>query len=112
MNAGLKAGKSGATIAEVVEAMNEGPVKAGFEKYCHPPYMRVRGHGLGLGSTLPGDLGPENQTVLEAGMTFVIHPNQFLPHTGYFMVGEPVVVTEHGLQPFTKRTPAIDSVAV
>jgi len=110
MAAGMKAGRPGVKISEVVEAMNEGPIKAGYEKYCHPPYMRVRGHGLGLGSSMPGDLGPENQTVLEAGMTFVIHPNQFLPQTGYFMVGEPVVVTDEGLKPFTKRIATLDSV--
>ncbi|MFI5266429.1 MAG: M24 family metallopeptidase [Chloroflexota bacterium] len=111
MLAGMSAGRPGVTVGRVVQAMNEAPTAAGFEKYCHPPYMRVRGHGLGLGSTLPGDLSLDNQTPLQAGMTFVIHPNQFLPDTGYLMVGEPVVVTDNGLQPFTKRTPGIDSIS-
>jgi Xaa-Pro dipeptidase len=111
MLAGMTAGRPGVTVSRVVQAMNEAPVEAGFERYCHPPYMRVRGHGLGLGSAMPGDLSLDNQTPLQAGMTFVIHPNQFLPDTGYLMVGEPVVVTESGLQPFTKRTPGIDSIS-
>ena len=107
---GMTAGKPGKMVGQVVQAMNAAPTKAGFEKYCHPPYMRVRGHGLGLGSTLPGDLGLDNQTKLQAGMTFVIHPNQFLPDTGYLMVGEPVIVTEGGLRPLTKRTPGLDTI--
>jgi Xaa-Pro aminopeptidase len=107
---GMTAGKPGTMVGQVVQAMNAAPTKAGFEKYCHPPYMRVRGHGLGLGSTLPGDLGLDNQTKLQAGMTFVIHPNQFLPDTGYLMVGEPVIVTDGGLRPLTKRTPGLDTI--
>jgi len=112
MLAGMSAGRPGATVGQVVQAMNHAPAAAGFEKYCHPPYMRVRGHGLGLGSTLPGDLSLDNQTPLRAGMTFVIHPNQFLPDAGYLMVGEPVLVTDGGLKAFTDRAPGIDSIEV
>lgn len=107
---GMSAGRPGVTVGQVVQAMNVAPTSAGFEKYCHPPYMRVRGHGLGLGSTLPGDLSLDNQTRLQGGMTFVIHPNQFLPETGYLMVGEPVIVTDEGLRPLTRRNPALDTV--
>ena len=30
---------------------------------------------------------------LEEGMIFVMHPNQYIPETGYLMCGEPVVIT-------------------
>ena len=96
----------------VVEAMNEPLMQAGFADYCRQPYMRVRGHGLGLGSTAPGDLTVENRTPLEAGMAFVLHPNQFLPGAGYLMVGEPVVVTEAGLRPLSQREPGLDAIPV
>jgi hypothetical protein len=45
-------------------------------------------------------------------MTFVLHPNQFLPGAGYLMVGEPVVVTEAGLRPLSQRQPGLDAIAV
>jgi Xaa-Pro dipeptidase len=112
LQAGMSAGRPGVPVGRVVQAMNQGPAAAGFEKYCHPPFMRVRGHGLGLGSTQPGDLGLDNQTQLQAGMTFVIHPNQFLPDAGYLMCGEPVVVTDEGLRPFSRRQPGIDEIEV
>ena len=32
-------------------------------------------------------------TVLEPDMVFMIHPNQYLPETGYLLCGEPVVLT-------------------
>ncbi|MDE3078226.1 MAG: M24 family metallopeptidase, partial [Chloroflexota bacterium] len=112
MLAGMRAGKPGATVREVVEAINEVVTQAGYGKYCFPPYMRVRGHGLGLGSIEPGDLTLDNEKPLEAGMTFVLHPNQYVPETGYLMVGEPVVVAEEGLRPLTHRPPALDSIEV
>jgi Xaa-Pro aminopeptidase len=34
--------------------------------------------------------------VIEANMVFVIHPNQYMPETGYMMCGDPVVVSESG----------------
>src|SRR2546430_9254889 len=37
-------------------------IEAGYEKYCRPPFMRVRGHGLGCGSFAPGSLEDDNQT--------------------------------------------------
>ena len=55
---------------------------------------RVRGHGLGCGSFAPGSLEDGNQTKLEEGMTFIIHPNQYLPETGYLTLGDTVVMTK------------------
>ena len=45
---------------------------------------------------MPGDVSVDNDTVLEPGMLFMVHPNQFLPETGYMMCGEPVLVTRSG----------------
>lgn len=112
MQAGLAAAAAGNTVAHVANQMNEAVAKHGFAEYCRPPYMRVRGHGLGSVSSLPGDIGTDNQMVLEEGMTFVMHPNQFLPGGGYMMVGEPVVITKTCAEPLTTRFSRLTSIPV
>jgi len=112
MQRGLKAAVPGATLAEVTEAMNGSLREAGYGDYCRPPYMRVRGHGLGLTSNLPGDIDTNNKTVLEEGMVFVMHPNQYIPETGYLMCGEPVVVTPEGARAFSTEMARPDRIAV
>ena len=79
MGAGLAAGRAGATVADVTRAINGVIQKAGYGDYCRPPYMRVRGHGLGITSDRPGDIVDTNTRVLESGMVFVMHPNQYIP---------------------------------
>lgn len=96
MRRGMEAAVPGATMAEVTEAMNEAFRKAGYGDYCRPPYMRVRGHGLGVTSDRPGDLVDDSQVKLEEGMVFVMHPNQYIPETGYLMCGETVVISHNG----------------
>ena len=103
MMAAMEAGTAGAKVSDVARAIDKVVARAGYEKYCRPPYMRVRGHGFGMGSMMPGAISEENDTVLEAGMTFVLHPNQYIPETGYLMVGEPVLVTDEGLRTLTSR---------
>ena len=68
----------------------------GYGEYCHPPHIRRRGHGLGFASVRPGDVALDNTTVLEPDMVFMIHPNQYLPETGYLLCGEPVLMTATG----------------
>ena len=83
---------------------------AGYGDYCRPPYMRVRGHGLGITSDLPGDLTAESEARLEEGMLFVMHPNQYIPETGYLMCGEPVVITPAGAKALSARAAELDCV--
>jgi len=106
----LAAGAAGNTVAHVANKMNEAVAKHGYGEYCRPPYMRVRGHGLGSVSSLPGDIGADNEMALEEGMTFVMHPNQFLPGGGYMMVGEPVVITKTCAEPLTTRYSRLTSI--
>jgi Xaa-Pro aminopeptidase len=68
---------------------------AGYEEYCHPPYMRSRGHSFGLGAI---DLNEDNELVLEKDMTMVVHPNQYIPEVGYLVLGECILVTENGIE--------------
>ena len=94
MGLGMDAAKTGAPASAVAVAINGAFIESGYEEYCRPPFMRVRGHGLGCGSFAPGSLEDENKTKLEEGMTFIIHPNQYLPETGYLTLGDTVVMGE------------------
>jgi Xaa-Pro aminopeptidase len=94
MGLGMEAAKTGAPASAIAAAINDTFIEYGYEQYCRPPFMRVRGHGLGCGSSAPGSLEDDNKTKLEEGMTFIIHPNQYLPETGYLTLGDTVVMTQ------------------
>ena len=94
MGLGMEAAATGAPASAVAAAITETFIEYGYEQYCRPPFMRVRGHGLGCGSFAPGSLEDANRTPLEEGMTYIIHPNQYLPETGYLTLGDTVVMTK------------------
>jgi len=104
MRLGLDAATPGTPASAIATAINRTLSEAGYEKFCRPPYMRVRGHGLGCGSPAPGNLEEENKTLLEEGMTFIIHPNQYLPETGYLTLGDTVLITKEGAKPMTRSS--------
>lgn len=110
MHAGQKAAVPGAPVRAVTEAMDGCFRAAGYGDYCRPPYMRVRGHGLGITSDLPGDIVSDSGVTLEEGMVFVMHPNQYIPETGYLMCGEPVVITPNGAEALSAREAQLDCV--
>lgn len=101
MLAGFAVARPGATMADICVAINDVLSAAGYEEYCYPPHIRRRGHGLGFGSIQPGDVALDNTTRLEPGMLFMIHPNQYLPETGYLLCGEPALITADGVQSLT-----------
>jgi Xaa-Pro aminopeptidase len=103
MQHGIAAARPGVPMAEVCRAINAVLEAQGYGEYCHPPHIRRRGHGLGFASTRPGDVSLDNATVLEPDMLFMIHPNQYLPETGYLLCGEPVVITAGGAQVLTRE---------
>jgi hypothetical protein len=111
MEAGFAAARPGATMADVCRAINAVLEAQGYGEYCHPPHIRRRGHGLGFGSIAPGDVALDNSTVLEPDMLFMIHPNQYLPETGYLLCGEPALITVRGAEPLTERQAALTEVA-
>lgn len=106
MNAGFCAARPGATMTDVCRAINTVLEAEGYGEYCRPPHIRRRGHGLGFGAIGPGDVALDNGTVLETDMLFMIHPNQYLPETGYLLCGEPAVMTSEGARALT-RTQAV-----
>jgi len=112
MRRGQAAAVPGASVRVVTQSMDDCFRAAGYGDYCRPPYMRVRGHGLGITSDAPGDLTIDSDARLEEGMIFVMHPNQYLPETGYLMCGEPVVVTPTGAQALSLRTATLDRIPV
>lgn len=95
----LKQVKSGVPASVISKAMNKVISEAGYGKYCYPPYMRARGHGFGVGSIAPGTVIDDDTTVtFEKGQVVVVHPNQYLPETGYLACGETVLVTDAGME--------------
>lgn len=96
---GLAACRPGTPVSEVVAAMDEVLTAGGLGEYCRPPHMRARGHALGLGCSLPGDLTAKSEERLVEGDYFVLHPNQYIPRSGYMLCGAPVSVGPGGARP-------------
>ena len=88
MHAGIQAKDVAIWINEVIGA-------AGYEKFCHPPYMRSRGHNFGLGYI---DLGETNEEILHEDTILVVHPNQMIPEVGYLACGLTVRITKDGVE--------------
>ena len=112
MQAGFAAAKPGATMADICRAMNVVLEAQGYGEFCHPPHIRRRGHGLGFGAIEPGDVALDNPTALEPDMLFMIHPNQYLPETGYLLCGEPATPTPQGAQALTRQHAALAEIAL
>ena len=112
MGEGLAIVRPGVRMAQVCQAINDRLSREGYAAYSQPPFIRRRGHGLGAGSILPGDVALDNDCVLEPGMLFMVHPNQFLPETGYMMCGEPVLVLADGAEVLTRRMAQLDEIAI
>lgn len=110
MNEGIARVRPGARLGDVCAAIDDHLSAAGYAQFSRPPFIRRRGHGLASGSTAPGDVSVDNDTILAPGMLFMVHPNQFLPETGYMMCGEPVLVTATGHEVLTRERAALASV--
>ncbi|HEY1503083.1 MAG TPA: Xaa-Pro peptidase family protein [Stellaceae bacterium] len=110
MQAGIQTIKPGIPMGDVAKAIDKVLSAEGYAEYCVPPHIRRRGHGLGHGSNAPGDVAPANETILQEDMVFVVHPNQYLPETGYLLCGEPVRVTATGVEQLSKKTAWLASI--
>ena len=95
----LKTVRPGSPAGALSQAMNKVISDAGYAEYCYPPYMRARGHGFGVGSIAPGAVIDDDTKVdLQENQVIVVHPNQYLPETGYLACGETVLVTQDGME--------------
>ncbi len=104
LEAGIAAVRAGVTAADIARAENDVFRKHGLGEYCSSKYTRVRGHGLGLMPDMKPAILEDVDTVLEPGMTIIVHPNTYHPEAGYMVLGDVVVVGEHGCEVLT-RTP-------
>jgi Xaa-Pro dipeptidase len=109
--AGLEACGPGVPVKEVTRVINELISGHGYAKYCKPPYMRTRGHAMGLGALVPADISDSSEVVLAPGMSFVLHPNQYMPEVGYFLCGDQVIVTKDGARALSPTAPALDAIS-
>ena len=107
MEQGFATAQPGRPMADVCRAINMVLEAQGYGEFCHPPHIRRRGHGLGFGSILPGDVALDNDITLEPDMLFMIHPNQYIPETGYLLCGEPAVLTPEGAVALTAKQAAL-----
>jgi Xaa-Pro dipeptidase len=112
MDKGFAAAQPGATMADVCRAINGVLEAEGYGEYCYPPHIRRRGHGLGFAAHGPGDVALDNATLLEPDMLFMIHPNQYLPETGYLLCGEPAVMNADGARALTSQKAALAEIPV
>ncbi|MBI2991807.1 MAG: M24 family metallopeptidase, partial [Deltaproteobacteria bacterium] len=102
----------GNKVGAIAQVMNQVFTAYGYEKYCRPPYMRVRGHGLGFLSMPFPEIVADNEAVIEEGLCFVVHPNQYLPETGYLMLGDTVWVEAHGPRRLTQTPMKLFSIDI
>jgi Xaa-Pro dipeptidase len=98
LEASLSVIRPGVMVGEVARIQNKIIEKDGYGEYCQPPFMRARGHGFGLGRI---EIDEDSSLVFAEGMSLVVHPNQFIPETGYLALGEHIIVTESGIERLT-----------
>jgi Xaa-Pro aminopeptidase len=99
LNESLQQIRFGAPASSITIAMNRVISDAGYAKFCAPPYMRSRGHGFGVGSIAPGgEIDDKMKVSLEKHQVIAVHPNQYIPETGYLACGETILVTDTGME--------------
>jgi Xaa-Pro aminopeptidase len=107
LEAGIATVRAGVTAGDVARAENDVFRKYGLEEYTTSAYTRVRGHGLGLFPDSKPHVLEDVTTVLEPGMTIVVHPNTYHPAVGYIVLGDSVIVTETGCEVLTGTARAL-----
>jgi Xaa-Pro dipeptidase len=98
LEAGIAAVRPGVRAADVAKAENDVFHKYGLGGYTTSQWTRVRGHGMGLFADSKPHLLEDVDTILEPGMTLIVHPNTYHPEAGYIVLGDAVLVTESGVE--------------
>jgi Xaa-Pro aminopeptidase len=101
MVAGINAVKPGVTASDIARAENEIFRREGLGDYVTNKYTRVRGHGLGLFVDTKPHILEDVQTVIEEGMTMIVHPNTYHPKVGYMVLGDSIIVNATGCDVLT-----------
>jgi Xaa-Pro dipeptidase len=111
LEAGVAAVRPGARAADVARAENDVFRKHGLGEYTTSQWTRVRGHGMGLFADSKPHLLEDVDTVLEPGMTLIVHPNTYHPDAGYIVLGDAVLVTDSGVEVLCKTPRQLFEVA-
>jgi Xaa-Pro aminopeptidase len=111
LQAGIAAVRPGARAADVARAENDVFRKYGLGEYTTSQWTRVRGHGMGLFPDSKPHILEDVNTLLEPGMTLIVHPNTYHPQAGYIVLGDAVVVTERGAEVLCKTPRELFEVA-
>jgi Xaa-Pro dipeptidase len=111
MEAGIAAVKPGVRAADVAKAENDVFRKHGLGEYTTSQWTRVRGHGMGMFADSKPHILEDVETVLEPGMTLIVHPNTYHPGAGYIVLGDAVVVTDSGVEVLCKTPRELFEVA-
>ena len=111
LEAGVAAVRPGVHAADVAKAENDVFRKYGLGEYTTSQWTRVRGHGMGLFADSKPHILEDVDTVLEPGMTLIVHPNTYHPDAGYIVLGDAIVVTEDGAEVLSKTPRQLFEVA-
>jgi Xaa-Pro dipeptidase len=111
LEAGIAAARPGVRAADVAKAENDVFRKYGLGEYTTSQWTRVRGHGMGMFADSKPHILEDVDTVLEPGMTLIVHPNTYHPDVGYIVLGDAIVVTENGVEVLCKTPRQLFEVA-
>jgi Xaa-Pro dipeptidase len=111
LEAGIAAVRPGVRAADVAKAENDVFRKYGLGEYTTSQWTRVRGHGMGMFADSKPHILEDVNTVLEPGMTLIVHPNTYHPDAGYIVLGDAIVVTDNGAEVLCKTPRELFEVA-
>jgi Xaa-Pro dipeptidase len=111
LEAGIAAVRPGARAADVAKAENDVFRKYGLGEYTTSQWTRVRGHGMGMFADSKPHILEDVNTMLEPGMTLIVHPNTYHPDAGYIVLGDAIVVTDNGAEVLCKTPRELFEVA-
>jgi Xaa-Pro aminopeptidase len=111
LEAGIATVRPGVRAADVARAENDVFRKHGLGEYTTSQWTRVRGHGMGMFADSKPHILEDVETVLEPGMTLIVHPNTYHPDAGYIVLGDAILVTENGVEVLCKTPRELFEVA-
>lgn len=111
LEAGLATVKPGVTAADIARAENDVFRRYGLGDYVTSEYTRVRGHGLGLFPDTKPHILEGVETVIEEGMSLIVHPNTYHPEVGYLVLGDSLIVGREGPEILMRTSRELFSVA-
>jgi Xaa-Pro dipeptidase len=93
---GIEEVRPGMTASDLAKVQNDVFREEGYAEFVSEKYTRGRGHGIGLYIDEEPLIAEGNDYILQEGMVIMIHPNTYLPLSGYIVLGDPVLITGNG----------------